>query len=131
MTVSPRDKRRGWRQFAVGMTLYFVLIIGLNVLGGLLQVDRRLLVGLTFVPILAALWAMLGWLKVVRSQDELQQKIVSEGVHWGLGLTALVTSSYGLLGSHADLPRLSMLWVVLLIGVSSALGQAVAWRRYR
>lgn len=131
MTISPDNKRRGWRQFAIGMTLYFVLIIGLNVLSGPFQMDRRLLIGLTFVPVLAALWAMLGWIKVVRGQDELQQKITGESAHWALGLTGLLTFSYGLLESYANLPRLSMMWVVLLIGVTGVLGQAVAWRRYR
>lgn len=131
MTISADDKKQGWRQFTIGMTLYAMLIIGLNVLSGPLQLDKRLLIALTFVPILAALWAMLGWIKVVRGQDELQQKIVSEGVHWAVGLTALSTFSYGLLESYANLPRLSMMWVVPLIGVTGALGQAFAWRRYR
>ncbi len=131
MTISADSKRRGWRQFTLGMTFYFVLIIGLNVLSASLQLSTPLLIALTFVPVLAALWAMLGWIKVVRGQDELQQKITGEGAHWALGLTSMLTFSYGLLESYANLPRLSMMWVVLLIGVTDVLGQAVARRRYR
>lgn len=132
MTASADSKRRGWRQFTIGLTLYAVLIAGLNVLAGPLALSHPLVIVLTFAPVLAALWAMLGWIRVVRAYDELQQKIISEGLHWSLGLTGLLTFSYGLLEGSADLPKLSMLWVWPLICVTFALGyQVIARRRYR
>lgn len=127
-----KSKRQGWRQFAAGMVLYAVLIVGLDVLAGPLALSHPLVIVLTFAPVLAALWAMLGWIRVVRAYDELQQKIISEGLHWSLGLTGLLTFSYGLLEDNANLPKLSMLWVWPLICVTFALSyQVIARWRYR
>lgn len=131
MTMSADNERRGWRQFAIGMTLYAVLIISFNVLSGPLQLDRRLLIVLATAPILVALWAMLGLIKVARSQDELQQKIISEALQWALGLTALFTFTYGFLEAYADFPRVSMFVVWSIICLTFVLGRAVSARRYR
>lgn len=132
MTVSEKDKRRGWQQFWTGIVLYGVLIVGLNVLSGPMNLGKPLVIALTFVPILAALWAMLGWLRAIRAMDEFQQRIVSESAHWSLGITGLVTFSYGLLEGSADLPKLSMLWVWPLINVVFVLAnQFIVRRRYR
>ncbi len=42
MTISTDSKRRSWRQFTIGMTFYFVLIIGLNVLSSPLHLSKPL-----------------------------------------------------------------------------------------
>lgn len=131
MTISADSKRQGWRQVIIGMTLYFVLIISLNGLNASLQLSKPLLIAFTFVPILAALWATLGWVRVVRSRDELQQRIISESAHWALGLTAVVTFSYGMLEESAGLPRLSMTSVLALIALTFTIGQLVARRRFQ
>lgn len=73
---------------------------------------------------------MLGWLRAVRSFDELQ-RIVGEGVYGSLGLTAALTISYGFLEAYADFPHLSVFVVWPTICVTYIFGQVLARRRYR
>ena len=131
MTQSKIIKRRGFQQFWLGICLYTLLIVPLNIFAGPLKVSEPVMVALTFVPILAALWGMLGWLRAIKAMDELQQRIITESAQWALGLTGLATFSYGLLEQTAQLPRLSVVWVWPFINLVFALAhQLIVRRRY-
>ena len=126
-----KTRRQGWRQFAVGMVLYAVLVVVTSLTVDRFSLARPYLVVLALAPMIPAVWAMLGWLRAVRSFDELQQRIVGEGVYWSLGLTAALTFSYGFLEAYADFPHLSMFVVWPVICLTYIFGQTLARRRYR
>lgn len=119
------------RQFAIGMAGYTVAVIlegifvepeGLSTVAG---------VALAVVPMAFAVWAMAGWLSAVRTFDELRQKIFAEAGLISLGITAVVTFTYGFLESLAGLPRLSMFFVFPLMAFSYSLSLPLLMRRYR
>jgi len=124
-------RKRGMRQFAIGMAGYTVAVIlegifvepeGLSTVAG---------VALAVVPMAFAVWAMAGWLSAVRTFDELRQKIFAEAGLISLGITAVVTFTYGFLESLAGLPRLSMFFVFPLMAFSYSLSLPLLMRRYR
>ena len=130
MTHPNPDRTKGFTQFTIGMAAYTVIVVA----GGFLLDPQALtpIVAalLALVPIAAALWAMAGWLKAVRTFDELQQKIFSECGLIALGLTAVVTFTYGFLETLIGLPRVSMFVVFPFIAATFALAQPFVRRRY-
>ena len=131
MEIRKESQKRGWRQFALGMVLYAVVITATSLFSNRLELPQVLNVVLALLPMILAVWAMLGWIRAVRSFGELQQRILGEGLYWALGLTSALTFSYGLLEAYAELPKVSMLYVWPLINVTFIVGQALARRRYR
>lgn len=130
MTHTNPDRARGFRQFTIGMLAYTVIVLA----GGFLLEPQTLtpLVAalIALLPIAAALWAMAGWLKAVRTFDELQQKIFSESGLIALGLTAVATFTYGFLEVLMGLPKVSMFAVFPFIAATFALAQPFVRRRY-
>ena len=130
MTHTHPDRTKGFRQFTIGMVAYTVIVIT----GGFLLDPQTLtpLVAalLALLPLAAALWAMAGWLKAVRTFDELQQKIFAESGLIALGLTAVVTFTYGFLEVLIGLPKVSMFAVFPFIAATFALAQPFVRRRY-
>ena len=126
-----KTKRLAWRQFAVGMVLYVITIFVTSALGTRLELTRAPLIVLGLLPMVPAVWAMLGRIRAIRTEDEQQQRIVGEALHWSLGLTGLVTFSYGLLEAYADLPPVNMMAVWPLITIFFAMGQVISRRRFR
>ncbi len=131
MTATAQTRKRAWQQLAAGMVLYAVLVVVTSLTVNRFSLARPHLVALALTPMIPAVWAMLGWVRVVRSFDELQQRVVGEGLFWSLGLTAALTFSYGFLEAYADFPHLSMFVVWPTICLTYSFGQALARRRYR
>lgn len=129
-----RDRRRSlgpWQRFALGMAGYSLLVV---LQGFWLEPGRfplALMVPLALLPVVPALWAMLGWLDAVRAQDELQRRIQAEAGLFALGTTALLAVSYGFLEVYLQWPRPSGFAVWVVIWAAYALGGARARRRYR
>ena len=123
--------RSGWTTFAIGMSLYagIVLLQGFLLEPGALPL--AVMAPLALLPMVPAVWAMSGWLDAVRSMDELQRRIHSEAGLFSLGLTAVLTFSYGFLEIYLGLPRLSMFVVWLIIAPAFGLGNFLVRRRYR
>lgn len=124
-------RRRGMRQFATGMALYAVVIVLTVVFAEPRGVDLWLGVILAIVPVACAVWGMAGWLRAVRTFDELKQKMFSEAGLVSFGITAVVTFTYGLLEDLAGLPKLSMLFVFPFMGLCYALSIGPITRRYQ
>ncbi len=59
------------------------------------------MVPLALLPMIPAVWGMFGWIKAIRKMDELQRRIQIEGLLLSLGMTALITFSYGFLETYA------------------------------
>lgn len=123
--------RTNWTKFAIGMALYTALVVAQGFLLEPQSLPLLVLVPLALLPMAPAIWAMSGWLEAVRGMDELQRRIHSEAALFSLGLTAILTFSYGFLETYTGLPQLSMFVVWLIIGPGFALGNLVARRRYR
>lgn len=124
-------RSRGMRQFAMGMAGYGVAVIleGIFVEPAALSTPAG--VALALVPMGLAIWAMAGWLTAVRTFDELRQKIFTEAGLISLGITAIVTFTYGFLENLAGLPKLSMFFVFPLMALCYSLSLPVVIRRYR
>ena len=125
-TVNPN-----WRQFWIGIALYSVAVM----LQGLLLEPNTfplaLMIPLTLLPMVPAVWGMAGWLRASRERDELQRRIQVEAALFSLGLTAILTFSYGFLELYTGLPRVSMFAVWPLIAATYVVGAQVARRRYQ
>ena len=131
MEIDKRTQKRGWQQFTVGMFLYVGVVVATSLVSNRSGLSQIFKIVLALLPMIPAVWAMLGWIRAVRSFDELRQRILGEGLYWALGLTAALTFSYGFLESYADFPRVSMFFVWPVICISFIFGQTLARRRYR
>lgn len=130
MSNSQNARSQGWLQFAIGMFAYAVIVIATGLLVDPDNVPTVYGVLLALLPMAAAVWAMAGWLRAVRTFDELQQKVFAEAGLISLGLTAVVTFTYGFLEALVNLPSLSMFFVVPFIGFTFALALPFAKRRF-
>ena len=131
METHNKTQKRGWWQFTVGMVFYVLVVTATSLMVGRLELPQILKVVLALLPMIPAIWAMFGWIRAVRGFDELQQRILGEGLYWSLGLTALLTFSYGFLEAYANFPHVSMFLVWPVICLSFVFGQTLARRRYR
>src|SRR5690554_6754266 len=97
-------RKKGFRQFITGMAIYGAVVIiqalVINQETGPLAVR----VGAALLPIVAAVWAMFGWLAAIRTFDELHQKVFTESGLLALGITAVATFTYGFLESYVGVP---------------------------
>lgn len=124
-------RRSGWTRFAIGVALYAVLVVAQGFLLEPGSFHPLLMVPLALLPMVPAVWAMSGWLEAVRRMDELQRRIHSEAGLISLGLTAILTFSYGFLEVYTGVPRLSMFVVWLVVAPAFCLGNIIVRRRYR
>lgn len=85
---------------------------------------------LALVPMVPAVWAMGGWLAMVRALDELQKRLHAEAGLFALAVVAIVTFSYGFLEAALSAPRVSMFFVWPLVCLAYGVGFALARRRY-
>lgn len=124
-------RARGMRQFIVGMLAYALVVVlqvvlvepeGLAVWAG---------IALALLPMVCAVWAMAGWLRAVRTFDELRQKIFTEAALVSFGLTAIATFTYGFLEVFLGLPKLSMFIVFPFMGACYSLSLGFVMRRYQ
>ena len=106
----------------------------------LLEISLRLLdrgvsgtwlVPLTLVPMLPAFGMLTAIIKRYRGLDELQQRIMSEGILFAFGCTAILTFSYGFLENTAHAPVLSYFWIWPIMAMSWIGGNLLATQRYK
>jgi hypothetical protein len=123
------------RRYNLELTLWFVLYAVLLV-GSLTLLDRhvvewtpaRIVLGLS--PMIAAFGILNLSMRKYRSQDELQKKIMSEGIVFGFGATAILTFSYGFLQRTAGFPDVSWFFVWPVLAATWVIGGWIARRRY-
>ena len=131
MSQKRKTTNPNWRQFWIGMALYGVAVVSQGFLLEPNAFPPFLMIPLALLPIIPAVWGMVGWVRASREQDELQRRIQVEAALVSLGLTAILTFSYGFLELYTGLPRLSMFAVWPLIAASYVLGASFARRRYQ
>lgn len=108
--ATPRSK---WRWFYPGLALYPLLVI---VQANLLEPDMFALPLMILVALVPVVWALLAWIEVLRSRDELQRRIHTEAATFSVGITGALSISYGFLESYAGQPTISMFWAWGVIG---------------
>ena len=130
MTINQNQRKQGFRIFTIGMIGYAVVVMAT---GFLTDASSALWLRITaaLLPIAIGLWAMGGWLAAVRTFDELHRRNFSEAGLIALGVTALLTFTYGFLEAYQLAPRISMFMVVPLIAASYTLALPFVFRRYR
>jgi hypothetical protein len=130
-TDAALTNRRYSLELAVWLAIYAVLLVG-----SIAILDRNLV---TWMPARAALGlspmiAGFGILNLMmrryREQDELQKKIMAEGIMFGFGATAILTFSYGFLQRWVGFPDLSYFYVWPVLAFSWVVGGWIARRRY-
>jgi hypothetical protein len=88
----------------------------------------RAVLGLS--PMIAGFGILNLMMRRYREQDELQKKIMAEGIMFGFGATAILTFSYGFLQRWVGFPDLSYFYVWPVLAFSWVVGGWIARRRY-
>lgn len=81
------------------------------------------------LPILPAIWIAFGILSAIRKLDELDRKILYEGLAIAALLTFLLSAGLGLL-EIAGLPPPNSIYISLFMVVAWLVGKLLATRRY-
>jgi hypothetical protein len=82
------------------------------------------------VPVVPAMFGLVGIMRAVRAMDEMQRRVHLEGVAFAFVVTAVITLSWGLL-ERAGMPKLPSIWVCTLMLSLLGVGNRIAARRYR
>jgi len=85
---------------------------------------------LAIAPILPFIYGIVGYVRYLRSVDELQRRIALEALAIAFGASAAITFGYGLL-QIAGLPEINWSFVWAVMGGCWILGAIYADRRYR
>ena len=125
-----KERNRGFTQFAIGMALYCAIVVTSGFLVDTETLPTALGVILVLLPMAAGVWGMAGWLRAIRSFDELQQRMFAEAGLISLGLTAVVTFTYGFLQAMLDLPHVSMFVVFPFIAFTFGIALPFTQRRF-
>jgi len=84
---------------------------------------------LSLAPMLPALYALHAFVVRLRTMDEFQRRIVSEGIVWGAGIVGFASFGYGFLEGSMNAPEISMIWMLpTLIGTYGIASSVLAWR---
>jgi hypothetical protein len=122
-------------QFKLKM-LAWVAVYALLVLGSVAVLHFTSVPGVTLRVLIALLpviplFALLSLgMQSYRKRDELQKKIISEGIMFGFGAAAIVTLSYGFLQMNDLAPDVQFVWVWPILGSGWIGGLILARQRY-
>jgi uncharacterized membrane protein YoaK (UPF0700 family) len=112
-----------------GAMLAYVVLLPLSIFAYRAVDQDALRALIAVVPIIPTVFGLVAILRAVRRMDELERRVQFEAVAFAFAATALLTFTYGLL-ENVDFPRISLTWVLSLMILLWALGQALARRRY-
>jgi hypothetical protein len=119
------------RDVALWIGLYAVLLVGSGMALERGIVPTFLRVPVALLPMIAGFGLIAGVLRRWRTMDELEQRIQSEALAFSVGLTAMLTFSYGFLELHAGAPQLSYFWVWPILAAGWVIGRFIVRRRYQ
>ena len=120
----------GIYMLALGSALVANLVIRVGAEAGWLPEWGRVLLGAaSVVPLIVAAWTF--WKLLRRDLDEMLQRIVLEGMAFGLVLYVPLAALYLNLGAAGVNLRLQAVDILMTPAILVAIGVALAWRRYR
>lgn len=130
MSTSRRSSgRRYTTRFVVAMTAYTVLLVaGISIANAIPESPWRYAAALLPVPAVITLaWAL--WRYVIEA-DELQSRMLLEGLGMSIAGTGICTFAYGML-QIVGAPALGWIWVLPMLLAWFGVGAAVTNLRYR
>jgi hypothetical protein len=114
----------------LGSALAANLVIRLGAEAGWLPVWGQVAVGVAgVVPLILAAWTF--WRLLRRDLDEMLQRIVLEGMAFGLVLYVPLSALYLNLDTAGISLRIQAIDVLMTPAILVAIGVALAWRRYQ
>jgi hypothetical protein len=121
---------RAWLAGWIGV--YALLLFGSSeLLDGRIVTWQPMRVLVALIPMIPACGVLALVMRTYRSIDELERKIIADGIIFGFGITAIVTFSYGFLQRFAGAPDLSYFFVWAIMGAAWFVGSQIARFRYR
>ena len=105
-------------RMATALTAYVILLFGSIYLINTYDPPTPIAVSLVILPVLPAIAILFIIVAFVKTRDEVQQKIITESILWGVGIVGIATFTYGFLEEVVALPRISLIWMLpALFGV--------------
>ncbi len=110
--------------------LYTLSVIGVNLLDAAQDLSQPVRIGLSILPVIPAFFMLLAILAFVRSWDEVQQRILTEGALIGSALVGFGTFTYGWMQGAIDLPPIHASFILPMLILATWLSSVVIKRRY-
>jgi hypothetical protein len=128
-----RPNRKHMLEMTAWMAVYVALLFGsIYLLKGHSTMWRPLYLVIALLPMIPLFGVLNLSMRKFREADELQKKIIAEGIMFGFGVTAILSLSLGFLQVNDAAPQdISFIWVWPLLGFSWGVGQILAKLRYR
>ena len=118
------------RQLVLTLVVYTAAIVGINVLDASLDLPVPLLIALSLLPVIPAIYLLFIMTEFVRTLDEVQQKVVTESTLWSAGLVGIAGFTYGFLEGAVELPAISPIWILPALLMVQGIAQAFVRMRY-
>lgn len=112
------------------MVIYTVLLFGSITVLKTYELPVAVDVLLALLPVLPAIVTLFVIVAFVRTRDEVQQRIVTESILWGVGIVAIASFTYGFLQNVLELPDISMIWVLPALIGTPGIAQIFVRMRY-
>ena len=123
-----RERARLVRPLILPFILYLLfLVVSTNWLEANPHVPWRAAVAL--VPMIPGVYIALGIVRAILQLDEMQRRILLEGIAVSFAGTFVLVTSFGLLG-FADVPQLNGSYISLFMALLWLVGKLWAARRY-
>ena len=123
--------RRYMRDMAIAGALYMVLVVAGALAIRFVDPPQWARIVLALLPLAPVALILRAILVFINSIDEFQRRIQMEAVLITAGLTAFGTFAWGFLEEWADLPRLSVMWVLPAMMMLWGLTLWIVRRRYK
>jgi hypothetical protein len=129
MLEKPRQRMPLIRPLFVPLILYIgLLVFSISWLTRNPGSPWRYVVAL--LPMLPGIFIAAGVVRIINQLDELDRKIIFEGIAISFALTFILTTSLGLLGL-AGIPQIGGEYIALFMAVAWFIGKLWATRRYQ
>lgn len=128
MSTEKRTMRRYLSEFGASMLAYVIVLpVSVSVIQAYPEASWRFAVALA--PVIPLAFALMAFIRFFRNIDELQQRIHLEALAFSVGVTIMVTLSYGFL-ENVGFPHLSIIFVTPMLIAFWGIGAAIASKRY-
>jgi hypothetical protein len=123
--------RRYMRDMAIAGGLYMALVIGGALVLRFVDPPQWARIVLALLPLAPVALILRAILVFINSIDEFQRRVQMEAVLISAGLTAFGTFAWGFLEEWADLPRLSVMWILPAMMLTWGVTVWLIRRRYK
>lgn len=125
-----KDVKNYLIRMAIAFTIYGILLFGSVTIVNTYQPSTAVSAALVMLPVLPAIAVLFIIVTFVKTRDEVQQRIITEAILWGVGVVGIATFTYGFLEAVTPLPRISMIWVLPALIAVPGIAQIFVRMRY-